>query len=370
MARTFEMMATRQFNDIETGEVKKPGDIVVTSSIDRIFKMLDLRVAKLHAIHPSLKKKGKKVVVYQNLLYCIGGIETADSQLARAFKDRNITFIFKTADFAQAARIGRYCDVMIDDGKQLPDCDVLILANYDSYPQIKGRIKAKKIYQQVHADWAAMKQLPQWRDFRWTPDPDVKKVLAVSETVQESLKRAFDKPIESVVVPNILLPPTKNKTLMLVSATRLTSEKGADRIKKMADMLEASGLPYFWLISAALSNSDLATKLQGNPHVIIRKPAIENVGLLDVADYCVQLSDNESFCYTVREALSRGTRCICTRIPEFEKLIKSEKQGYLVNLDLSDFDPKKIYSTAKRKPALLTPPKPDPIWEKVLDGKL
>ena len=372
MPRTFEMTVKRQFSDIETGETRNPGDIVATSSIERVIRMRDLNLASLRAIHPpKAKKTGKKVVVYQNLLNVIGGIETADSCMARAFKDHHITFIFRTADFAQAMRIGQYCDVLIDDGKdELPNCDVLILANYDSYPLVKGRIKARKIYQQIHADWKAMKEMPQWRDFVWAPDPDIDRVLAVTETVQKSLKTAFKRPIDSVVVPNILLPPPKNKLLLLVSATRLTSEKGADRIKQMADILESSGKPYLWIIAATMSNSQLSTKLAKNGHVIFVPPSLNGTNMLDVADYCVQLSDNESFCYTVNEALSRGTRCICTRIPEFEKLIKSKKEGYLVNLDLSDLDIERIYATAKRKPALLTPPKPDPIWEKVLDGTL
>lgn len=370
MAKTFEMRVTRPFTDAETGEPKNIGDIVTTSSETRIYRMLDLNLATLHAIHPNKKKKGKKVMVYQKLLYVIGGIETADWQMARAFKDRNITFVFQSADFQQASRLGNYCDVLIDEGVEPLACDVLILANYDSYPLIKGRVKARKIYQQVHADWKAMKEIPIWRDFIWAPDPDVDKVLAVSKTVQNALKTAFRRPIDSVVVPNILLEPPKTKTLLLVSATRLTKEKGADRMKRMADLLEESGLPYLWIISAALSDSELESRLRKNHHVIFMKPSVENAGLLDIADYCVQLSDNESYCYTVREALSRGVRCVCTRIPEFEKLIKSEKEGYLVNLDLSDFDIERIYATAKRKPALLTPPKPDPIWEKVLDGTL
>ena len=63
MAKTFEMKVTRPFTDAETGELKNIGDIVTTSSETRIYRMLDLNLATLHAIHPDKKKKGKKVLL-------------------------------------------------------------------------------------------------------------------------------------------------------------------------------------------------------------------------------------------------------------------------------------------------------------------
>lgn len=356
------------FDDAITGEHYEAGRMIELEDVSRVKRMAKYNLIKLVRLTPPKPKTGTKVTIYQNLLYTIGGIETADYQLARAFKDRNIVFIFRDADIEQALRLSKYCEVLMDDDKMTFDTDVLILANYDSINYCKGRFTARKVYQQVHADWANMKKMWQWASFKFEPDECVDRVLAVSDTTVKALQTAFDKPIESTLVPNILLPPEDNGFRVFLSLSRFTAEKGADLIVAMAKKFKEAGKDFLWIISGTMSDSRLKQKLAGEANILFVEPSIANEGLIKNCDYLVQLSKNESYCYSVHEALACGKPCICTNIPEFRKVIKNGENGWLVGQNLEGLDIEAIFSQ------LLSPvPRQEPInpvWEKVLNGEL
>lgn len=366
-----EMITVRviyPFDDAITGEHYDAGRTVDFDNPARVKYMIKNSLAELVHIDAPKTKTGTKVIVYQNLLYTIGGIETADYQLAKSFGDKNIVFVFRTADIEQALRLAQSCEVVVDDGKMTFDCDVLILANYDSMDLIKGRFKARKVYQQVHADWANMKSMWQWANFKWMPDEQVDKVLAVSETTVKALKTAFDKPIEAELVPNILNPPEDNGFRVFLTLSRFTAEKGADLIVAMAKKFKEAGKDFLWIICGTMSDSGLKRRLAGDSNIVFVEPSIMNEGLIKNCDYLVQLSKNESYCYSVHEALACGKPCICTDIPEFRKVIREGENGWLVGQGLEGLNIDAIFGK------LLTPePRHEPInpiWEKVLEGEL
>ena len=366
----FTLKATGIFTDAESGLMVNIGDLIATKDEARVRKLIEMHLAVLKAIHPTgLKKHGKDVMVFHKLLYVIGGAETALVNMARAFYDRKITFVFQSANLEQALKIGQYCDVYIDGGEETYQCDVLILTLCDAYGCVKGRVKARKIYQQVHADWASMKKnTKEWRNFTWRPDSDVDATIAVSETAQKGLKTAFRTPIASKVVRNIILKPERPHRTFL-SLTRLTSEKGAERIVAMVKRFHEEKRDFTWFIAATPSASGVVEKeLANDESVVFIKPGIHAQGLIQSVDYLIQLSDTESYCYSVHEALLIGKPCICTRIPEFTKIIKDGENGYLVRLDLKDLDTNKIFDHVPT-------PKPeeediDPEWDNLLDGKI
>lgn len=279
-----QVRAIAPFDDAITGEHYEAGRLLVFDDAVRVKNMVRLGVAALAGIDPPKPKAGTKVIVYQNLLYTIGGIETADYQMARAFKERNLVFVFREADIEQALRLAQYSEVIIDDDKRHYDTDVLILANYDSINYCKGRITAQKVYQQIHADWANMKKMWQWSSFTFKPDECVDKVLAVSETTQKALKTAFDKPIDSVVVPNILLPPEDNGFRVFLTLSRFTAEKGADLIVAMTKRFKEAGKNFLWIICGTMSDSRLKQKLAGENSIVFVEPSITNEGLIKNCD--------------------------------------------------------------------------------------
>lgn len=365
----FTLIATDKFFDIVTGDPYQPGDEVHVDSEERARNMINGGLARLLQIKADkeIKKSGKKVIVYQNLLYWIGGIETADYNLAQTFCHNNITFVFREADINQAIRIGKWCDVYMDQGNESYFADVLLVENYDAYQFIKGRVKAKKIYQHIHADWGNMKKMEIWKNFDWKPDKDIDKIISVSETSAKGLCTAFEKPIKSTVVSNIVCPDLSNHKLFL-TLSRFTAEKGADLIVKMVSEFNKANMPFTWIITATELNFEVYARLKNDPSVLFVKPGVNNRSLIKHADYLVQLSKNESFCYSAHEALMEGVPVISTAIPEIEKIIVPGKNGYLVGQNLEGLDIDAIFN---RKPQF----KPeefevDPLWEAVLRGEL
>ena len=368
--KRFTLRAVNEFYDIKTGDLYKIGELFEIEEETRVRDMVNRGLASLVAIKadPGIKKHGNKIMVYQTLLYWIGGIETADYNIAQTFKDRDITFVFKEADLEQALRIGKYCDVYIDQQGVRYCADVLILQNYESYEHVKGRVKARKIYQYIHADWKNMKAMEIWQHFDWQPDDDVDKILSCSETAAKGLLEAFDKPIESQVVPNIVCADKNSEFKVFLTLSRFTAEKGGEAVIKMVSEFNKANKPFLWIITATELDFGIYSTLKKDRSVLFVTPGINNPKLIEHVDYLVQLSKNESFGYSMHEALAKGVPVIATRLPETEKIITQGKNGYLVGQNLEGLDVEAIFN---KKPKFEpVEEKVDPVWAKVLDGKL
>ena len=368
--KRFALRAINEFYDINTGDLHKVGDVFEIEEETRVRDMVNRGLAELVSIKadPAIKKHGNKIMVFQTLLYWIGGIETADYNMAQTFKDRDMTFVFMEADLEQALRIGRYCDVYIDQKTDHYKTDVLLLQNYESYDHIKGRVKARKIYQYIHADWANMKKMEIWQYFDWKPDDDVDKVLSCSETAAKGLLEAFEKPIKSQVVSNIVCSNKGSEFKVFLTLSRFTAEKGGEAIIKMVSEFNKANKPFLWIITATELDFGIYNVLKKDRSVLFVTPGIHNPELIKHVDYLVQLSKNESFGYSIHEALLEGTPVIATKLPETEKIITQGKNGYLVGQNLEGLDVEAIFN---KKPKFEpVEEKVDPVWTKVLDGKL
>ena len=90
----------------------------------------------------------------------------------------------------------------------------------------------------MNTDRSANKNLP--------VDERVDEYLGVSELVCTSWQK-----LTGIKAKNVYEPVILNKCerpLMLVSATRLTKEKGWSRMKALAEQLDRSGVNYLWFI--------------------------------------------------------------------------------------------------------------------------
>lgn len=353
----------RQFTDVNTGDSVHEGTIFETEDLERAKKIIGLKLGTFAGVkHPN--RKGNRIMVHQKFCYKIGGIETANLAIAKTFPKRNIVFVFQSGDNDQIMALGKYHDVIIDNGHQTYDVDVCIFTNYDSAPQILDRVKARKIYQQIHADFYALKQMPEWANFAWAPSPRISKVLCVSETAQKGLQRAFQH--DSIVVPNILLPTSKERPTVFMCLTRATPEKGVDKLVELLKRFDEKGKDYVLFLCSTIEQGRDSDQiyLSENPRVITVQPSPYARQLLRAADWLVQLSYNESFCYAVREALQVGVPCIGSDIPELNKLIRNGQNGYIYK---EGDDIEKFFSPLHPKPR---EEKISPLWGKVLDGTL
>lgn len=362
----YEMLVIKEFRDLACGNrVRGVDDKFVVFSAMRARKLASLGLAAIVAIKHSAKKTGNKVIIYQRDLYKIGGIETWCRNIAKLFADRNITFIISQADIDQLLSVGKYCDVVVDDGELYEKCDVLIISSCLTTGDVIFRIESRKCYQMVHADFSYLTRYPAWDGFRFGYAERRDRFISVSETAKKGLLKAFNE--ESVVIEN---PIADDESCVFITLSRASSEKGIERIVKLARQFEDEGRDFVWFLCSTLEQCEREVReaICGIPEIVVLPPGIHNQRLIRAADYLVQLSDNESYCYSMHEALRIGVPVIATDFDEARRAIQPGKNGYLLKMDLSGVDSDAIFS--KR-------PKPKPIarvvdkkWDNLLGGKL
>ena len=228
----------------------------------------------------------KKVVLCQHFFNKIGGIETFIINFCKTFyKEYDITLLCRNIDIDNALKLSQYADVVCEPIDI--ECDTLIITSVLIDNQMIEKVKYKKIYQMVHSDWSQMKRFWDWEIKKYSPDTQF---IAVSESARDSLKKEYG--YDSIIIPNILIKPYVNsqKTLKLLSLCRLTKEKGITK----------------------------------------------NIGeVIKNHDYVVQLSDTESFCYTMYESLLLGVPVLVTPFPNAKQEIKDGENGYILPFDMN-----------------------------------
>lgn len=365
MSVVYRIQVNVQFTDKDTGEDVKVGSLFKTHDLERAQDIIRRKLGSFAGIeHP--KRKGNRILIHQKYCYIIGGIETANLAIAQAFKNRNIVFVFGEANYEQAMALGKYHDVIIDDGHSTYDCDVAIFTNYDSAPAIMKRINARKIYQQIHADFENLRKIPVWSNFVWHPDPRIDQVLSVSETAQNGLRASFQQ--ESIVVPNIL-PKRTPEPFKFVMLSRATPEKGIDDVVRLLKRFDEAKKDYVLFLCSTIDQAEDNDQiyLRENPRVLTVQPSIYAKALVSNCDMGIQLSKNESYCYSVREILQAGVPCLVSDIPELRKIIKDGKNGFIYH---EGMDIEKIFDRKLKANMKAYDEKIDPLWEKVLDGEL
>lgn len=357
------------FDKYDIGKKYEVGEILETNEKDRAIHIGKNKLGKLVGIDDDNKKHD--VVVYTSRLFNIGGIETACWNIAKAFETEDILFIFGEADIEQAIKIAEYRPVRIDDGKDI-ECDVLIVMGYDGLKRIRAKnIKARKIYHQVHADWSVLRNKGLYKDYK-VETKGIDKFIAVSDTAKKGFKKTFG--LDSIVVPNVLAEQEHGIFRIFCVLTRFEQEKGIDILIEMIKRFESAKNGKYkermlWIICGDGSERGKILQLKQNrPYIVWLPPCMANQDILSHADYLVQTSYCESYCYSIHQALNMGVPVISTNIPEAKKVIKDDENGYLVSQDLQNLDVDKIMEC---KPSFeARQEKVEPVWNKVLKGEL
>ena len=290
---------------------------------------------------------------YANVFYVphfniIGGIETYCYELAKKYKDKDITFVYsdETSDRKQLNRIRKYCRVIKQPygSTQKIQCKRLFIM----YRSNMDLFEADEVIQIIHADYEAQKLKPNL-------DKRKKEYYAVSKSVAEAYERISG--VKVGVAYNPLTIEKPKKILRLISATRLTKEKGKERMIKLANALDKAGIPYEWRI---FTNDSLPIP---NENVIYMKPRLDIRDYIADADYFVQLSDTEAFSYSILESLCLGTPVIITPIPSsIEMGVKNRINGYILDFSMQDIPITQIYENIPK----IAFKSPKDIYDKLL----
>lgn len=254
----------------------------------------------------------------------IGGIETFFYYLAKKYKDWDITIYYQEGSYEQIKRLKKYVRVRQYQGEKIK-CDK---AFFNFNLDIIDNVEAKEYYQIAHGDYKASGDRP-------NISKKINKYLGVSQRVCDTFSEIINQDVELIYNPIAIDKP--QKVLNLISATRLTGEKGRKRMIKLAEMLDAAEIPYIWTIF-----TDSKDKID-NPNIAYMKPRLNIINYIANSDYLVQLSDNEGYCYSVVEALTVGTPVIVTDVPVFKELGVNKSNGFILDFDMENVPVKEIY---------------------------
>lgn len=257
----------------------------------------------------------------------IGGVETFLYQIALKYgKTHDITIMYQTGDGEQVKRYSSLVRVLRWDGKSRFKCMKLFIGYATDICRF---CEADEIYQIIHCDYQA-------QQIKKPEAPEGTKYLAVCESIiprnREWLK------IEPELCYNPIMIPEERKILRLVSATRLTREKGKERMEALCDILHKADIPFIWTIF-----TDDVVKIQDNS-VVYAPPRLDIIPFIRDADYLVQLSNTEAYSYSILEALCVGTPVIVTPLPLVKDMrIENGVNGWILPFDMTEVPVDKIY---------------------------
>ena len=290
------------------------------------------------------------MIEYENVFYfdninSIGGVETFFYYLSKKFK--NMVVFYSDADYNQLKRLSQNIEVHRYNNHKIK-CKRFIV-NYSL--QIIDKVEADEYIQVIHADYKALGRIPNVHD-------KITKYVGVSQLACDSFTELTGLPCE--LIYNYVDIDKPKKILRLISATRLSPEKGRSRMELLGKALDKAKIPYIWLV---FTNSD---DYIDNPNIIYMKPRLDITNYIANSDYLVQLSDNEGFCFSAVESLMLSVPVIMTKLPVLKEIgVIDRKNAFLLDLDMKDIPVKEIYEGLPE--FTYEPPKSD--WDKYLKGK-
>lgn len=233
---------------------------------------------------------------YNNVFYfanlnVIGGVETFFYYIAKKYSSiADITVFYRNGDPKQLQRLRKLVRVKKFNNQKIK-CKKLFV-NYTL--DILDYAESEENIEIIHGDLKAMGKPPKI-------DSRIDKYIGVSQRVCDSFKELTG--IDCELCYNPIDVDKPQKILKLISLTRLTKEKGKDRMKKLANILTANGIPFEWNVY-----TNDSAKID-NPNVFYKEPTLDVASKIIESDYLVQLSDHEAFCYSAIESLVLRSSC-------------------------------------------------------------
>lgn len=286
-----------------------------------------------------------KLIIYNTNPLQFGGIDTFDYNFCKKLRDKfDITFLYKQGNLETIDRL-KNLEIEVEkyDEDKKYICDICLCASaWGGYPDTVIA-KTGRYIQMVHADYIRAKEV----DFEYKKWVKTTEHVGVGQHVCDVFKELY--PNEKITkIYNLLDDKQDTKPILkLVSATRVSKEKGYNRMLKLAKALKQTGIKFRWIIFTDL---DLYSQKPFNmEEFVYMKPTHDLFDYIAEADYGVQLSDTEGYCYFVNECLQYGTPVISTNYPSALESIKDGYNGYLLDMELSNLDINKIVNNIPNK---------------------
>ena len=278
-----------------------------------------------------------KLILYHNNLLKFGGVDTFVYNFVKKMnKYFDILFLYTTADKNNLERIKKYVKTEQYSKDKKYICDICICASaWGQYPD-SVIAKSGRYIQMVHADYIKAKEI----GFIYNKWHKTTEHIGVSNYVCKIFKQLYPK--ENITrIYNILDEVQETKPILkLISATRVSKEKGYERMLKLAQELKKANIRFRWTIFTDLNLYN--QKPFDLEEIVYMKPSHDFFDYIKESDYGVQLSDTEGYSYFINECLQYGTPVICTNFPSAYESVENEKNGYILDMNLSNLDINKI----------------------------
>lgn len=283
-----------------------------------------------------------KIIIFHTNIIEIGGVETFTYNMCKSLSEiYDVELIYKTCHPSQLKRLQRICKCGVYDPNKDYECDFCLIAcAWGGYPE---KVKAKEYIQIVHANYKELLKI----GYKYEGWDKTTKHIAVSNCVAKHFYDLYN--IKADVVYNILdeIQPTK-PILKLVSATRLSYEKGYKRMVMLANELKKRGIKFRWTIFTNRDTYNIGSEMDME-EVIFMKPRYDIFDYIKEADYGVQLSDTEGYSYFLNECLQYGTGLIATNFDSLFESWQDDKSGSVLPFELFEKGTKEDWDKAINK---------------------
>lgn len=259
-------------------------------------------------------------IIYVRDISKIGGVESYVYYTVKKYQHLDIAVVCKTCDIRQKLRLEQFCPVYIHHGEHI-DCKVIVI-NYDT--SILDFVDEPKAYMVIHADYSqdCYKVHPEFKHSKLT------KVFSITEYMQKSVKELFG--VDTTLNYNPFVLESKEKPIILVSATRLSKIKGGERMKLLSYELDRQKVNYIWYVFT--NDKDMIH----SDNVIFMTPRLDVYKWIQQADALVQLSDTEALSYSIIEARAYGVQTVTTPLPYLESIDITNENAVFLNFDCSN----------------------------------
>lgn len=310
---------------------------------------------------------------YSNIFYFyrlapIGGTEQFLYELAKMYKDYDITIVYSVGDLNQVKRLKKYVRVIKHNKGDVIKCNK---AFFNFNLDIIDEVEANEYYFVSHANYEELHRVLGG----YIPpidNPKLTHYIGVSQFASDKLAEygeKINKPIKVKRCYNPLTLEPKEKVLHIVSAGRLDDRvKGGARTMKLIEALdkycEEHGRHYIWTI---FTNPTTEVQLKSK-NVVFMKPRLDVRPYIADADYLVQLSnDMETYGYSINEAWGYGVPVVRTPLTVCNELPLTDDMSLVCEWDMSNVDEiaKQMF---ERKPKAFTYTPPADSWLEIIDN--
>jgi glycosyltransferase involved in cell wall biosynthesis len=264
-----------------------------------------------------------QLIVYQKYVSKIGGVETWLYEFFKEYsKKYEILFIYKEADNSQLLRYKKFIRCVRFNNQKF-ECNKYICAsnqdniaeNIDSIDNFYGLI--------IQADYEAMN----WT-YRQHPKTNVH--IAVSEVAKNGCKKYIK---DCKIIYNLLNLDKPKKVLNLITATRVSKEKGFEEMKLIAKRLMQLEKNNLWNVFVDNVPNE---KLEG---LMFRQCVLNDIDYIANSDYYITCAKTESWGYSVAKALALGIPVVAIEYPAlYEQGLIDGVNGFIIKKDLSNLD--------------------------------